>query len=218
MKKSFILCVAILSTVLILLTSCGVDNSNAPQDTTTADDTETEAPETTVESLNIPETWYLEGERYPDEYWNKIFASCAKWAENFEGYYIKTPVTHTETVDGCQVTVEFFKEYYKIGEPLQIRITVANNTDADIEYNANSDGCQLSSDGGESGIALCPLNGTQYNYQLEFFKPATLKAGESVVFERMFLPNPEKLPVGHNLTFKFYSIRTVNLKLEYICP
>ena len=72
MKKRLILPVAaILVTVLILLTSCGADNSNAQQDTTTADDTETEAPETTpTPSVTYtPETTPTPSVTYaPEEY------------------------------------------------------------------------------------------------------------------------------------------------------
>ncbi|MBQ9079496.1 MAG: hypothetical protein IJY27_00300 [Clostridia bacterium] len=61
MKKSFILCVAILSTVLILLTSCGVDGSGTPQDTTTASETtpvpnDTTTPDHETTSSDTPST------------------------------------------------------------------------------------------------------------------------------------------------------------------
>ena len=88
MKKRLILSVAaILTTVLILLTSCGVDNSGTPQDystDTTAENTEaTDSITTSVEDLPILYQTDTNSIPYPSV-WRNMNAVIVKWGGKAE--------------------------------------------------------------------------------------------------------------------------------------
>ena len=217
-----LLCIFLLTALLLsTLAACNASDKTPDGTPDAAPDNvgnDTSADTTAAQELYFPETWYLECERVADEQlYEMYFSRCEQWMQEFEGFYIQTPVKYTETVDGCEITIDFFQEYYKIGEPLQVRVTVTNNTNADIEYNDNTDACCIWSLHPDDGkLSICPINEDQSTYLLQFVRAKTLKAGESVTFERLFVLDPNRLTYGHKCQFKFYCIRDVNVHLEYI--
>ena len=55
-------------------------------------------------------------------------------SENLRYHAIQFPASYSLQQNGVELTVEFFQEYYNLGELIQVRLTISNHSDATISY------------------------------------------------------------------------------------
>ena len=207
MKKLLILSLAL----LLLFTGC----SNAPdtetQEATENDseeiseivvesDTETEEPEeTTATETSPPELLKLSA----NTPWHLSFEKQDlrdEIPEEFKNIALKVPLIYEEIVHGVVFQVEFFQEYYLLDGPIQAKISITNLGKEDFLFHSNVpiDGF-LRADDREYYSSL-PFNYHYYPpvhqigyysagyYIEEDIKLLPVSVGETVVFERAYLP------------------------------
>ena len=108
--------------------------------------------------------------------------------------------TYEKDMKGLLFRVEFFEEFYPLGSILQVRLSITNNKGMDIEYDlAKTLGAIVYTGPNNSfytdkSVALKPVSHQDVRYysaEEDYYSlPATLRAGETVVFERAIRINP----------------------------
>ena len=116
MKKLFV--ILILS--VLLLSSCtvsdGVETSGTPDTTAPEITTDEVTPE---ETTDASETWYLTKQMEIDPMIPEI-------PEEYASLVVKAPLVTEGEQNGIRYKVEFFRDDYKMGELIQVRITLTN--------------------------------------------------------------------------------------------
>ena len=211
MKKLFV--ILILS--VLLLSSCTASDGGETSGTP-----DTAAPEITTDEITTgaSETWYLTKQMEVDPKIPEI-------SEEHASLVVKPPLVTEGEQNGIRYKVEFFRDYYKIGELIQVRITLTNlNSSLTIKPSYPS-GVAVAyfdshSDTQSSREVALPMNEEERNmisrgalaymvtaeifnrenYERRF--PLTdIKYGETHVIERVFLADPDFFGEPRDFTF-----------------
>ena len=153
------------------------------------------------------EPWYLTHEL-------KGVPTLPDVPSEWQGYQIKVPTTYKLEQNGIEIKLDFFQEYYCLGELIQLRMTVTNRSDDTIRYEqgrygelisgtgifVRSDGQKLSFD---KDYSAQPINGAWVD---DSIKTVSCAPGESNVLEYAYVADPDFFCSSGSepLTFTFY--------------
>ena len=211
MKKLFV--ILILS--VLLLSACTVSDGGGTSGTP-----DTTEPEVTTDEIatDASETWYLTKQMEVDPKIPEI-------PEEYASLVVKTPLVTEGEQNGIRYKVEFFRDDYKMGELIQVRITLTNLNPV-IGVKASYPGgvavayFDSHSDTQWSREVALPMNEEERNmisrgaltymitaeifirenYERRF--PLTdIKYGETHVIERVFLADPDFFGEPRDFTF-----------------
>ncbi len=185
--------------LLSLLVNGCTSADNLPAESTTGPDIiasesvpATALSETAAWYLDLQTGWPLETESVPAE---------------LSGYSVKVPLQCSATIDNIIFTIDFFQEYYPLGEFIQLRITAVNNTGSDIEYHGNSNygtGYFYCYNKPEATYSMIGINANQGAYfAMDAVALETLKAGETTTYERLTRADPDFFKPGGSYSFFF---------------
>ena len=179
MKKLTVL----LMLALLVLTAC---NPSGGVETTAPEGVGiTTAPEITTEELTTEEEttpWHLS---VPPE-WELRLYDVPKEKENL---YYRLPLVHEGEVDGFSLKFEFFQEFYPIGEPVQMRMSITNNTGEDISYAWNPGYLgYVIADGSGAGYVESIRTADLVDVDTLYYRE--LASGETVVYEKVMVVDP----------------------------
>lgn len=89
--------------------------------------------------------------------------------------------------------VDFFEEYHPLGGVIQVRITVTNNDDKDIEFTSNSDDIKGhfrdKATGGNLSMTYKHPEDMLFDAAVTYYD--TLKVGEPKTFERVYMADAD---------------------------
>ena len=216
---------AVIATVLL----CGcnhsqsIDNETSNTDTTqdtstvlvpeisTATGTTAATTETpTLPEVVIPESWgewFLTGE---DSFMTK---SEPEITEQYRNWTLKTPMQMTVERGNIVYTVELFKDVYRFGEGLQVRVTARNVGNEDVSYMQAFNWCHIYSPNQKDFLEYKPINRKQLEeFETGDFYGKTLVPGESVVHDRLYIIDPTFFSVAGTYTLHFEVIRNGDAK------
>ena len=124
------------------------------------------------------------------------------------------PATYELEQDGIEIKLVFFQEYYRLGELIQLRMTVTNRSDDTIQYEQGCYGELVSGTGiftRSDNQKLCfdedysaqPINGAWVD---DSIKTVSCAPGESNVLEYAYVADPDFFCSSGSepLTFTFY--------------
>ena len=146
--------------------------------TTTVITDETEIKESREDSVASYGEWFLS----PITFWVNI--KRIEVSPTHENWVVKTPVNVTEVRDGLEYTFEFFKEIYRFGEGLQVRLTVKNVSEQGAEYTFGSLDCKIHD--GEKGRTWVRFDANQDTPKIMPIPGGYLDPQETETFEFLF--------------------------------
>ncbi len=168
------------------------------------------------------------GEQNPPEGYTPRWHLSEQLGGNLLSEYdlgVAIPLTEcTRYSDDVVFEVELFEKFYPLGSYLQARITVTNNSEADIIYYANSSPGEITSTEYNSSSRrtqsltpiLEPEGYEDINYYIDGVQRRVFKRGEQLVFERAILVSPRYFIVGeYSLEFTIRQIEPTTK--EYKC-
>ncbi len=120
-------------------------------------------------------------------------------------YTVKVPLQYTETVDNIVFTFNFFQEYYPLGGLIQLRVTVTNNTGADIKFVGNNSPGYFSDNKQCLTITGITVYQAAY-YAMTSVEMETIKAGETVIYERLYTASPDFFMPGKTIMYVYDSL------------
>lgn len=139
------------------------------------------------------EPWYLSFELSNEPQLPEVSPELQK-------YQIKLPVSYKQEQNGIEMELNFFQEYYRIGELIQLRITVTNHSDQPIQYEQGHYGETISGTGSficSNGQMLhfyedcsaAPLNGG--SWVTDDVKMISCASGKSNVLEYSYFADAD---------------------------
>ena len=152
--------------------------------------------------------WYFDWQPF-EQYVAAHEEAVKGFSDTERAALIKTPTRYICESNGLTFDVIFFRETYKNGEAMQVRIAVTNHTDETVEFmDFPSLSTRLVSDGGETLYA--DLNWMKQSERFSYYNEptehgmakTTLLPEETAVFERVILLDGLETYAG-DLTFEY---------------
>jgi hypothetical protein len=193
----------------LLITGCKPAGNQKIESTTITDITSPESPLATNPPATA--TWYLEMQT------DRLIETMPVPAELVE-YAVKVPLQYTETIENVTFTLDFFQEYYPLGSLMKLRITVTNNTGADIEFIGNNSPGYFSD--GTQNLSITGITAGQAAYYAkQSVEMETIKTGETVTYEQLYLASPDFFKAGKSISFiydKLWDLYKIEFPIEVV--
>ena len=212
--------------LLLCITSCNEQGENETSKTP-----DTTAPEMTTEETTNETTAYkviVDGEpsdQYEDIVIHAPTPNYLSWESEWQGkkfdipeykehLLIETPRIYEVETECFVLTFDFHQKYYRVGDPMQVRITIKNKTSETlpVRYNGLDTGMIVFPDNSESRLFYeyryynAKYNVQQHeqgNYREPSIYYVNIPADESVDLERVYDLDPDFFERGNTYAFRY---------------
>ncbi|MBO5269905.1 MAG: hypothetical protein J6B77_03905 [Clostridia bacterium] len=145
----------------------------------------------------------------------------------------QVPLSYESSVDGISLKAEFFQEFYRVGDLMQVRFTITNNRETDFTFHSNSILPLMISareaDGTEkkTGINIYPMADSEENedphytweyYMIETNMFLTVSERESFVLEYAVYIHPDFFDADSDYTLMFQLYEGTDPNYSYDPP
>ena len=152
-------------------------------------------------------TWYLESEYDLGEDPRRCVIPIKNVPKSQREYVIRLPQEYTAEIDGLKFTLNFFQQDYQYNELIQIRVTIENQTQSDVEH-IYYDMSNCRSSYFENGNSQICERFVFRDYDLWSISDSIVYAplmpdGHSAVLEYAHYADPEFFVPGQVIEYKF---------------
>lgn len=150
------------------------------------------------------QVWYVDQSNF--DYSPSVDKNNVEFSKESRNYAVNLPRTVTQACEGIDIQIDFFQEQYRIGEFIQVRVTMVNHSGKDIVYDrATAPGTFTRGERGNRRTLRYSwaLADPEFTYGQDSSELREWKQDAKVVVERIYLTDPEFFLSNSEAVFRF---------------